>query len=109
MHTIPIHWGDPRAKEYFNPESFISAHDFKNLEELAEYVIHVDETPELYARYVQAPPFHGNCPNPAFDLDKLVDFFRRIFSTPLRPVAQRRWFFPLTKWRLTKRNKLPGQ
>jgi len=109
VHTIPIHWGDPRVKDYFNPESFICAHDFPSLEDLAEYVLHVDDTPELYARYIRATPFHQNRPNPAYDLNHLVEFFQRIFSSRTRPIAQRRWFFPLTKWRLAKRNKLPGQ
>ena len=76
---------------------------------MADYVLHVDETPELYARYVQAPPFVDNRPSSVYDLNRLVDFFRRIFDTPIRPIAQRRWFFPVTKWRLAKRNKLPGQ
>jgi hypothetical protein len=109
VHTIPIHWGDPRVKEDFNPDSFICAEDFGSLRELAEYVLHVDETPALYARYTQAPPFRDNRPRPVYDLGRLVEFFRKIFSTPLHPVTQRRWFFPLTKWRLAKRNKLPGQ
>lgn len=109
VHTIPIHWGDPRVKEDFNPDSFICAEDFGSLRELAEYVLHVDETPALYARYIQAPPFRDNRPSPVYDLGRLVEFFRKIFSTPLHPVTQRRWFFPLTKWRLAKRNKLPGQ
>jgi hypothetical protein len=109
VHTIPIHWGDLRVKDYFNPESFIFAHDFPSLEALAEYVLHVDDTPELYARYIRATPFHQNRPNPAYDLNHLVEFFQRIFSRRTRPIAQRRWFFPLTKWRLAKRNKLPGQ
>jgi hypothetical protein len=109
VHTIPIHWGDPRVKEDFNPCSFICADDFRCLEELAEYVLHVDETPSLYARYIQAPPFRDNRPSAIYDLGRLVEFFRKIFSTPLRPVTQHQWFFPLTKWRLVKRNKLPGQ
>jgi len=109
VHTIPIHWGDPRVKEDFNPGSFICAEDFGSLKELAEYVIHVDDSPELYARFIQAPPFRDNQPSPVYDLGRLVDFFRMIFSTPMRPVTQRRWFFSLTKWRLVKRNKLPGQ
>jgi len=109
VNTIPIHWGDPRVKEDFNPESFICADDFPSLEALADYVLHVDDTPDLYARYVQAPPFVGNRPSPVYDLGRLVDFFRQVFAAPIRPVAQRRWFFPLTKWRLAKRNKLPGQ
>ena len=108
VHTIPIHWGDPRTKEFFNPQSFISAHDFKSLKELADYVLLVDNSPELYARYVQASPFFGNIPNSAYQLDRLVVFFEKIFSSKIKPVAQRRWFFHLTKWRLAKRGKLPG-
>ena len=108
-NTIPIHWGDPRVKEDFNPDSFICADDFSSLEALADYVLHVDDTPELYARYVQAPPFVDNRPSSVYDLSRLVDFFHQIFSSPIRPVAQRRWFYPLTKWRLAKRNKLSEQ
>jgi hypothetical protein len=109
VQTIPIHWGDPRVKEDFNPDSFICADDFPSLEALADYVLHVDDTPDRYARYVQAPPFRENRPSPIYDLGRLVEFFCGIFSNPIRPVAQRRWFFPLTKWRLAKRNKLPGK
>lgn len=109
VQTIPIHWGDPQAKDFFNPDSFISAHDFKNLEDLADYVMHVESTPTLYNRYLQAAPFPRNQPTPVYDLNRLVDFFGSIFSRQIRPITQRRWFFPITKWRLAKRNKLPGQ
>jgi alpha(1,3/1,4) fucosyltransferase len=109
VNTIPIYWGDPRVKEFFNPESFICRDDFSSDHELAEYVLHVDATPELYAKYIHAPPFPKNVPNSAYDMNTLLTFFDRIFRSPLRPVAQRRWFFGLTKWRLAKRNKLPGQ
>ena len=107
--TIPIYWGDPRVKDFFNPECFICRDDFSSDHELAEYVLHVDDTPELYAKYIQAAPFHKNVPNSAYDMNTLLAFFDRVFRQPQRPVAQRRWFFGLTKWRLTKRNKLPGE
>jgi len=109
VNTIPIYWGDPRAKEFFNPESFICRDDFSSDHELAEYVLHVDDTPELYAKYIGATPFHHNRPNSTYDREALVAFFDRAFQSPLKPVAQRRWFFGLTKWRLAKRNKLPGE
>jgi hypothetical protein len=109
VHTIPIYWGDPRVGEYFNPKCFIHADDFSSDRELAEYVLHVDQTPELYARYIQATPFHGNRPNQAYDYAGLLAFFEKLFSTPLKPVAQQRWYFKWTKWRLAKRNKLPGE
>ena len=109
VNTIPIYWGDPRIKEFFNAESFICRDDFSSDHELAEYVLHVDDTPELYAKYIQAPPFYKNMPSSAYDMNTLLAFFDRIFRHPQRPVAQRRWFFGLTKWRLAKRNKLPGE
>jgi hypothetical protein len=109
VNTIPIYWGDPRVKEYFNPGSFICRDDFSSDEELAEYILHVDETPELYTRFIQATPFHNNRPNPAYDREALIRFFEQVFQSGRKPVAQRRWFFGLTKWRLAKRNKLPGE
>jgi hypothetical protein len=108
-NTISIFWGDPRVKEYFNPESFICRDDFRSDHELAEYVLHVDDTPELYAKYIRASPFHANRPNSAYDMDALVQFFDRIFRSQQKPVSQKRWFFGLSKWRLAKRNKLPGE
>jgi len=106
VHTVPIFWGDPRAVEYFNPEAFINAYDFKNLSDLADYVCTVDADEKLYRGYLEAPPFRNNTPPDIFSEEKLLDFMSKIFSTPIKPVAQRRWFFPLTKWRLAKRNKL---
>jgi alpha(1,3/1,4) fucosyltransferase len=100
VHTVPIFWGDRRAVEYFNPEAFINAYDFKSLSELADYVCEVDTNEALYLRYLQAPPFRNNTPPDVFSEAKLLYFLGRIFT------AQRRWFFQLTKWRLAKRNKL---
>jgi hypothetical protein len=109
VNTIPIYWGDPRVKAFFNPESFICRDDFSSDEELAEYVLHVDDTPELYARFIRATPFHDNRPNYAYDRTGLLLFFNRIFRSRQKPIAQKRWFFNITKWRLAKRNKLPGE
>lgn len=109
VNTIPIYWGDPRVKDYFNPKSFICRDDFLSDEELADYVLHVDDTPELYARYIRATPFHDNRPNSAYDRNGLLSFFDQIFRSRQKPIAQKRLFFKITKWRLAKRNKLPGE
>jgi len=92
VNTIPIVWGDPPVKEFFNPESFICRDDFSSDNELAEYVLHVDNTPELYAKYIQAPPFYKNVPNSACGIDMLLSFFDQIFRYPIRPVSQRAGF-----------------
>jgi len=106
VHTVPIFWGDRKAGEQFNPDSFINAHHFRSLEELAEYVCFVDDHEEIYRKYLEAPPFPGNRPPEVYSEEKLLAFLDRIFTNPIRPITQRRWFFPLTKWRLAKRNKL---
>ena len=108
-HTIPIFWGDPKAVDYFNPEAFINAYDFSSYSELADYVCEVDTNEALYLRYLQAPPFLNNTPPDVFSEAKLLDFFGQIFTAKVKPIAQRRWFFHLTKWRLAKRNKLPSE
>ena len=105
-YAIPIFWGDRNASKYFNPDSFINAHDFRSHEELAEYVCHVDRTPDLYRKYLRATPFRDNLPPEEFSRERVLHFFERIFAARIKPVAQRRWFFGLTKWRLAKRNKL---
>jgi len=109
VHAIPIFWGDHQASRYFNPDCFINAHDFASEKELVDYVLHVDETPELYQKYLRATPFHENRPPEEFSRDRILKFFEQIFTMPRKPISQRRWFFPLTKWRLAKRNKLPSE
>ena len=106
VHTIPIFWGDQHAVEYFNPKAFINAYDFKTFSDLADYVCAVDADEKLYRKYLEAPPFRNNVPPDVFSEDRLLDFLGNIFTTPIKPIAQRRWFFHLTKWRLAKRNKL---
>jgi len=109
VHTVPIFWGDPRASDHFNPGCFINAYDFRSLADLADYVCTVDADEKLYRKYLEAPPFRNNAPPAVFSEDRLLDFMEKIFTTPIKPIAQRRWFFPLTKWRLAKRNKLPSE
>ena len=63
-------------KEDLNLDSLICADDFSSLEALTDYVLHADDTPELYSRHLLAPPFVENRPSSVYDLNHLVDFFR---------------------------------
>ncbi len=105
-YAIPIFWGDRNASKYFNPDSFINAHDFRDHEELADYVCHVEATPKLYDKYLRATPFVNNLPPEEFSRERVLRFFEKIFAAQIKPIVQKRWFFGLTKWRLAKRNKL---
>ncbi len=103
--TVPVFWGDITVKEQFNPQAFIDRRDFPSDEACIEHILKVDADDELYLEYLSATPFHGNQPNKEWDHERLLDFFEMIFSQPPNPVARRRWFWKLMKWRLVKRNK----
>jgi hypothetical protein len=108
-HAIPIYWGPADAVEVFNPGCFLNAADFRSPEELAEAVLALDHDSSRYLQMLSTPPFRENRPPEFFSEERILEFFEGIFAKTQRPVAQRRWFFPLTKWRLAKRNKLPTE
>ena len=108
-HAVPIYWGPRDAGEVFDPGCFLNAADFRCPEDLADHVLALEADPPRYLRMLQVPPFRKNLVPEVFSHEKVLEFFDQIFASKNRPVAQRRWFFPLTKWRLVKRNKLPTE
>ena len=58
--SIPIYWGDPEVDRDFDLSCMIHARDFKNLNDLANYVIEVDADEKLRQPYLQSPVFLGN-------------------------------------------------
>ena len=102
---VPIYWGSPRIHEEFNPKSFLNYFDFPNEDALIERIIELDKDDAKYLQVMREPYWNNNQPNEFFNLDRVLDFFERIFTTKIRPVAQRRRFFPLGRWVLVKRNK----
>ncbi len=102
---VPVYWGSPRIAEEFNPRSFLDLSAFENDEALIERMLEIDADPSAYESMLREPYFHGDTPNEFFDHARVLDFFERIFSTPIRPVSQRRkWFLP-GRWVLAKQNK----
>ena len=67
--TVPIVYGGADYSAYAPPYSFIHAADFRSPKALADYLILLDENPNLYARYfewnkdwmVDRQPFDGWC------------------------------------------------
>ena len=53
--AVPIYWGNPHVAHHCNPERFINAFDFDNLESLAAHVMRVHKDDALYLRYLSAP------------------------------------------------------
>lgn len=58
--SIPIYYGAPDIKKYFNTKSFINVNDFDNFDECMEYIDKVDKDENLYHRILQQPFYHNN-------------------------------------------------
>ncbi len=107
--SVPIYWGDEHALQWFNPKAFINVRKFRNFSECCDYILHLENSPSEYARYLQEPPFLNNEVPPIYSQDRLLEFLVREIERDEVPVARRRWFWPLTRWRLVRRDRVHGE
>jgi hypothetical protein len=106
---MPIYWGNPQITEEFNPKSFINVLDFPSEEAVIEKIIELDRDDSKYLEYLRQPYFYDDKPNKYFSHERILDFFERIFTTKIRPVAQagRKTFSfgrLFGRWKLVKRH-----
>lgn len=69
--SIPIYWGGEAIYKFVKRGAFIDANDFKNLDELIDYIDKVNNDDELYNSYIMENPFVND------------DFIRGQFSVKL--------------------------
>ena len=48
VNSIPIYWGNPVINREFNTKSFINYYDFKNEDNMIEYIIELDKNDDKY-------------------------------------------------------------
>ena len=108
VRCLPIYWGDPAINDHFNPRSFLNRADFPSDEALIEKIIELDNDDEKYLEYMRQPYFHGDTPNQFFSHERILDYFEKIFSRKITPVAQagRKSFSSkmFGRWQLVKRH-----
>ena len=102
---LAIYWGNPRVGEEFNTAGFLNYFDFPSEEALIEEIIALDRDDTKYLERLRRPNFVNNKPNQPYNPDRLLDFFERVFSEKITPVAQRRRWFPFGRWLLAKQNR----
>jgi alpha(1,3/1,4) fucosyltransferase len=104
---LPIYWGNPLIQEEFNPKSFLNYFDFPSEDALIDKIIELDKDDAKYMEYLRQPYFHDDKPNIFFNRERILDFFEKIFTTKITPVAQTaRKAFPgrlFGRWKLVKR------
>lgn len=87
VNTIPIYWGSPMVHKDFNTRSFVNWHDYNNDEAVIERIIELDQNPDAMAALLNEPWFENNQVNEYVKEDNIHAFFKRIFETPVRPIA----------------------
>ena len=105
-HAIPIYWGDEHALQWFNPKAFINVRKFRDFQDCADFILHLENTPTEYLSMLAEAPFPGNRVPEIYSQNKLLDFLIREIERQEMPAARRRWFFPFTNWRLVRRDKI---
>jgi len=106
---LPIYWGDPDIAEHFNSRSFLNRSDFPSDEALIEKIIELDRDDAKYLEYARQPYFYDDKPNKYFSRERILDFFEKIFTTRITPVAQagrKTWTFGrlFGRWKPAKRH-----
>lgn len=85
--SIPIYWGCPEAADYYNPKAFINCHDYPDFDAVIEHVKEVDNNPELYEAYLNAPP---TLPGQHYHEETMINKFRRIADEIYAEIETRR-------------------
>lgn len=100
---VPIYWGNPLVHREFNPKSFLNYFDFPDEGALIARIIELDQDSAKYEEVFRQPYFYENRPSQFFDEQALLGFFEKVFTNPIKPVAQRR--HPVFgRWLLLKKN-----
>ncbi|HBK43093.1 glycosyltransferase family 10 [Polynucleobacter sp.] len=88
-YTVPIYWGNLHIDKEFNAGAFISAHEFRNLDQVVEFVIELDRNDLLYRKYLGSSAYIDGKVNEFEDRNRILDRFEQIFeSPPVIPRAQ---------------------
>ena len=86
--SIPIYLGAPEVNSIFNPKSFINIADYKNLDEVLDFVKFLDTHDDEYMKMMSEPAFL----DPDYALKKyngLEEFLRNIFDQEPRMAFRR--------------------
>jgi hypothetical protein len=81
VNSVPVYWGNSRVNEDFNPKSFINADDFESLDELADYLVFLDENDDEYLKILSEPYFTNNEVNRFVKNENILQFLENIINS----------------------------
>ncbi|MBA2846974.1 hypothetical protein HNP88_001158 [Methanococcus maripaludis] len=87
-NTIPIYWGNPDITKEFNPNAFVSVHDFDDFDQVIDRIKEIDNNDDLFKKYISASPIFNEKIRNSLTDDNILNFFENIFLTEKFPVAK---------------------
>lgn len=80
VNSVPIYWGNPLINHEFNTKSFVNFYDFKNVDDMIQYIIELDTNDDKYLETLNEPWFvEGQIPDNN-KLDNIKSFLYKIFE-----------------------------
>jgi hypothetical protein len=74
--TVPIYWGNESVNNDFNKKCFINLIDYESIDEMVDYIKHVDQNEDVYQSYAQEPLFVDNVIPDRFRPEAVLQFFK---------------------------------
>lgn len=80
VNSMPIYWGNPKIDLEFNTKSFINYYDFKNEDDMIEYIIELDKNDNLYLKKLNEFWFVENKIPKNNKIENIKSFLEKIFK-----------------------------
>lgn len=81
--AVPVYWGDETIVKDLNPKAFINCNDFESLDEVLDYMVHLDSHPEEYCEFLKHSLFTS--------LDSVMEYSPASIAKAIQPIVKR-WF-----------------
>jgi hypothetical protein len=80
VNSIPIYKGADNISQDFNRNSFINCHDFKNFDDVIQYILHIDNNDNEYLSILREPWFLDNKIPNNNSVENIKAFLYKIFK-----------------------------
>ena len=77
---MPIYWGNPIVDKDFNTKSFINYYDFKNEDDMIDYIIELDKDDNKYLEKLKESWFVDNIIPESNKIENIKSFLYKIFN-----------------------------
>jgi hypothetical protein len=79
VNSIPIYHGNPIIEREFNTKSFVNYYDFKNFDDMIDFIIELDKDDDKYLKMIKEPWFENGIPE-SNKIENIKSFLYKIFE-----------------------------